>query len=88
MPRLRNKLVDNAIKLLMNEHVIVPVKDNIDTVVDKQVMNWLLPLSPIDGKFIITGNTFATPFPVWCGLSATSLISVSSTNKMMDKNKP
>jgi hypothetical protein len=83
MTRLRHKLIDDAIEVLFDEHVIVTVEDNVDTMINQDLMNGLAPTWPMLGKFIFARRTFATPFPERSRFRAATLIAVAATDEVM-----
>ena len=88
MTRLRHKLINNAIEVLLDEHVIVTVEDDVDTMIDQYLMNGLAPTGPMLGKLIFARRTFATPFPERSRFLAATLIAVAATDEVMQKDKP
>ena len=47
MPGLRDKLINDAIEILLDEHVVVPMEDNVHAMLYKQLMNRLAPAGPM-----------------------------------------
>lgn len=88
MPRLWNKLIDDAIEVLLNGHVIVSVKDNIHTRINQHLVNWFRPIWSIRLELILSGHSFAAPFPERCGLGSASVIAIAAAHQMMNEYEP
>ena len=50
MPGLRDKLINDAIEILLYEHVVVPMEDNVHAMINKQLMNRLAPAGPMTDR--------------------------------------
>ncbi len=83
MPRLRNKLVDDAVEILLDEHVIVPVENNAHAVINQHLMNGFSPTGTMLGEFVLPRNTFAAPFPERSRLFTATLIAITAAYQMM-----
>ena len=88
MSRLRNKLIDDAAEILLDEHVVVAVEDNTRPVIYQHLMNGLAPTGTILGKFVCSGDTFAAPFPERSCLFAAALVAIAATDKVMQEYEP
>ena len=52
MSRLRNKLIDDAVEILLDEHVVVAVKDDAHAMIDQHLMNGLPPSGTMPIEFV------------------------------------
>jgi hypothetical protein len=55
MAGLRNELINDAVEILLDEHVVVTVKDNAYTMLNQQLMNWFRPTRSILRELIFSG---------------------------------
>ena len=63
MTGLRNQLVDDAVKILLDEHVVVTVENNTHSMIHQHLMNGLSPPRAMLVEFILPRETLAAPFP-------------------------
>ena len=54
MPGLRDKLINDAIEFLLYEHVVVPMKDDVHAMLNKQFMNWFSPAGPMTIELVFS----------------------------------
>ena len=87
MSRLRDKLINDSIKLLLDKHVVVSVKDDIHARVDQHLMNRFTPTRPTLIEFIFAGISLAAPFPKRSRFNAASIVTVRAADQMMQKHK-
>ena len=87
MPGLRDKLINDAIEILLDEHVVVPMKDNFHAMFDQQLMNRLSPSGSTAIEFVCPGPAFAAPFPERRRFRSTSLIAITAAHQVVQKHK-
>ena len=54
MPWLRHKLINDAIEILLDEHVVVPMEDHVHAMLDQQLMNRLAPVGPMTIELVFS----------------------------------
>ena len=80
MTRLWDFLIDDSVKVLFCEDVIMAVKDDLDAMIDQEAMDWFLPSWAILLEFVLAIRTLATPFPVRSGFASTSIVLVGTAD--------
>ena len=87
MTRLRNQLVDDAIKFLFDEHVVVAVEDDVDAVIDQHRMDGLPPFRSPLFKFVFARGARTTPLPESSRFFPAPLIAVTAADEVMQENE-
>ena len=87
MTGLRDFLVDDAIEVLFGEEVVVAMKNNLDTVFYKELMDGLFPVGTVLVELIDAVGVFATPFPVGGSFNTATIVLVCAADEVMDKNE-
>ena len=81
MGRLRHQLVDDAVKILLGEEMVMPMKNNGDAVLDQHLVDWHFPAGPLQGELVSPVQAFPAPFKVTRGLGTASTAAVETTNQ-------
>jgi hypothetical protein len=87
MTRLWNELIDDAVKVLLDKHVVVAVEDHAHSVIDEHLMNWFAPTWAVAIKLVTTRCGPAPPFPEASRLGASTLAGHASTNEVMEEDE-
>ncbi len=80
MPRLRHFLINDSIQILLDEQMIMSMKDDRHTMLDQQVMNGHFPAWTLFGKLLFTSNALAAPFPKPSNFHSAAIVGWRSTD--------
>ena len=70
-----NLPADNAVEVLPDEQMVVPVEDHADVIPGKQLMDWHRPARPVRCKTIAAVRAGAPPFvALGCFGAASSMV--------------